>query len=734
VSLGFLGLLASAHSAAYQLPLTFEINQGQIDSRVAFLARGQGYEFFLTATEAVFALSRSPAKGGTRPVVRMQLVGSAQDPRVQGVGALPGKVNYFRGRNVARWRTQVPTYQRVKYTAVYPGIDLVYYGQHQQLEYDFIVAPGADPDSIELAFAGAKQTTLDAKGDLVLETTHGALRFQKPVIFQLDGRGRRQSVEGGYVYRGQKHVGFRIGAYDRTRPLIIDPVLSYSTYLGGSGADVGASIAVDANGAMYVTGRTTSTDFPTVNAAQTTSAGGGGDLYVAKLTADGTALVYATYLGGSGFESGLDIAVDSAGAAYVAGYTSSADFPTENALQPAYGGDRDVVIVKLSADGSRLVYSTYLGGSGYESGGAIAVDLAGAAYVAAGTGSLDFPVFNALQPTFGGDGSDAFVAKLSPDGRALLYSTYLGGSWGEEARDIAVDPLGAAYVVGYAEATPEFPLVNPLPGPGGGYDAFVSKLAPDGTRLIYSTRLGGETDDYGNGIAIDASGAAYVTGYTYSTDFPTANALQTQLGSDGDADAFVVKIAPEGGAMIFGTYLGGLLADVGAGIAVDIAGAVYVAGYTRALNFPTMNPLQPALAGSADAFLSKLSPDGGSLVHSTYLGGESSDAGADVVLDLAGAVYVVGQTESLDFPITPASLLPQLGGDVCASGVSDAFVVRITEVNLAVTSAIDSFGDLPANESTRSPRGGGGAMHAPYLLLLAVFAFAAAERRFRWPS
>ena len=267
--------------------------------------------------------------------MRMQLVGSAADPRVQGVDALPGKVNYFRGQDAASWQTRVPTYRRVKYSAVYPGIDLVYYGQSQQLEYDFIVAPGADPGTIKLAFAGAEQTTVDARGDLVLKTAGGPLRFQKPIIFQINDGGRRHPVEGGYVHRSPHQIGFRVGAYDRTRPLIIDPVLSYSTYLGGSGVDGGNGIAVDATGAVYVTGTTSSTDFPTVNAVQPTpNESGSDDLFVAKLTPDGTALVYATYLGGSDYERVGDIAVDSAGAAYVSASTCSTDFPMVQPLQP----------------------------------------------------------------------------------------------------------------------------------------------------------------------------------------------------------------------------------------------------------------------------------------------------------------------------------------------------------------------------------------------------------------
>jgi hypothetical protein len=735
-SIGLVGLLSSSQavpiaperSAAhpYQLPLTFEVNQGQTDDRVDFLARGPGYNIFLTATEAVFALPRASA-------MRMQLVGSAADPQVHGVDALPGKVNYFRGDDAASWQTKVQTFRRVKYSAVYPGIDLVYYGQPQQLEYDFIVAPGADPGTIKLAFAGVEQTTVDARGDLVLKTAGGPLRFLKPVIFQIDG-GRRQPVEGGYVHRSPHQIGFRVGAYDRTRPLIIDPVLSYSTYLGGSGSEGGTGIAVDATGAVYVSGTTSSTDFPTVNAVQPARKGRGSDLFVAKLSPDGTALVYATYLGGSDpDELSADIAIDSAGAAYIIATTYSPDFPTVNAFQPAKNGDRDAVVAKLSADGSRLIYSTYLGGSSYESGTSIAVDFVGAAYIAGDTGSFDFPIANAFQPALMGDSNDdAFVAKLAPDGSGLLYSTYLGSTLGDFARDIAVDSLGAAYVVGVTEYAPDFPIVNPLPGTVGGTDAFVSKLAPDGTRLIYSTRLGGSIYDDATGIAVDVSGAAYVTGTTDSSDFPTMNALQPQLNENSNSslsiDAFVVKIAPEGGALIYGTFLGGNRRDFGGSIAVDTAGAAHVTGLTESTDFPTMNALQPASGGSGDAFVSKLSPDGASLVHSTYVGGREDDGGRGITVDLSGATYVTGQTRSGDFPTT-ASLQP-----VCSSGSSsDAFVLKITGDIPADPPAGASIAGPPTSESTTTTRierkGGGGAMDALFLAVLAQLAVAGALRR-----
>jgi len=731
-SLGMLVLLHGAQAAtanlersaalAYQLPLTFEVNEGQADDRVRFLARGPGYNIFLSSTEAVLSLPRVTATRAKQSVIRMRLVGAEANPKMQGLDSLPGKVNYFRGRDVANWRPNVQTYRRVQYSGVYPGVDLVYYGRQQQLEYDFVVAPGADPRAIELAFAGVEQTRVDARGDLVLTAAGGSpLRFQKPVIYQIDG-ARRRLVEGGYVQGSAHHVGFRVGAYDRTRPLIIDPVLSYSTYLGGSSYDYAKGIAVDATGAVYVSGYTSSADFPTLDAIQPARAGSF-DLFVAKLTPDGTALVYASYLGGSEDEVGGDIAVDSAGAAYVIGASSSSDFPTVNALQTANQGNRDAVIAKLSADGSRLIYSTFLGRSGYENGAAIAVDLAGAAYIAGTTGSSDFPLVNPVQPTIHG-ALDAFVAKLDPDGSALLYSTYLGASLSQTATDIAVDSLGAAYVVGVMEEAEGLPIVNPLPGPGGGYDAFVVKLAPGGTQVIYSSRLGGRADDGANAVAVDVSGSAYVTGYSHSSDFPTMNALQPRLL--GITDAFVVKIPPEGGAMIYGTFLGGNEDDFGDGIAVDTAGAAHVVGRTYSSDFPTMEPIQPRPRGLGDGFVSQLSPTGASLVHSTYLGGGAEDTSVAIAVDIAGAPYITGHTRSHDFPVT-ASLRP-----VCSGGYNDSFIVKISGDAPVTLPAGASISSSPTAEitSTRSERkGGGGALDALLLAVLAQLTVAGALRR-----
>jgi hypothetical protein len=738
--IGVLCLLASPYSSAtprkpapaysFQLPLAFEANDGQTDDRVEFLARGPGYNLFLTGTEAVFTFPQRRAVSA-RPPVHMQLVGSAAQPRVQGEGALAGKVNYFRGRESARWRTQVPTYQRVKYSEVYPGVDLVYYGDGKQLEYDFIVSAGADPDGIAFAFDGVERATVDAQGDLVLDSAGGdPLRFRKPVIYQAEGAQRRE-IEGSYVRRGEHQIGFHVGAYDRAKPLIIDPVLNYSTYLGGSDFDSGSSIAVDATGAVYVAGITASIDFPTVNAVQSSRvAGNQRDLFVAKLTPDGTALVYATYLGGSDYEFNADIAVDPAGAAYVIASTASADFPTVNAFQPAFHGDRDAVVAKLSADGSRLVYSTYLGGNRFDLGNAIAVDLTGAAYLAGVTLSDDFPLACPIQSFISGS-DDVFVAKLAPDGRSLVYSTYLGSSLNESAGGIGVDSLGEAYVVGMAEAS-DFPSVNPLPFPTliQNPDAFAAKFAPDGKRLIYSIRFGGDTDDFANGVAIDASGAAYITGYTYSADFPTTHALQSKLASAGESDAFVVKIAPEGGAMIYGTFLGGALSDSGTAIAVDAVGSAYVGGSTESSDFPTANPLQPA-AGKLDAVLAKIDPQGAPLVYSTHLGGGQDDSALGVTIDLVGGVYIVGQTGSQDFPTTPGAVQPLFGGSTPRNNAVDAFVVKIAEDAIAPATATVSPASLPTIEKPSLARSGGGALELPSLMLLAMFAFAAVKRRGR---
>jgi len=574
-------------------PLAFERNQGQTSSQVKFLARGQGYTLFLTSGETVLALHKASANPG---VLRMKLLGANPSPDVSGVDEMSGKSNYFIGNDAKNWRTNVPMYAKVKYKSVYSGIDLVYYGKQRQLEYDFVVASGADPRRIQLCIRGARKIRRSEDGDLVLAIDAGEIRWHRPVAYQEKG-GVRQEVAAHYAVKGNR-VGFEVADYDLRRPLFIDPLI-YSTYLGGSGEDTGAAIAVDSSGNAYVTGYTRSTNFPTMNPLQPSLGASDGNAFVAKLNPTGSALVYSTYLGGSDQDGGNGIAVDSSGNAYVTGFTLSTNFPTVNPL--ACGGNGDAFVAKLNPTGSALVYSSCFGGSGYDAGLGIAVDSSGNAYVTGETTSTDFPTMNPLQPANAGGGYDAFVAEINPAGSALVYSTYLGGSSEDFGYSIAVDGSGNAYVTGATTST-DFPTMNPLqPVFGGNGDAFVAKLNPTGSALVYSTYLGGSSGDFGAGIAVDGSGNAYVTGSTGSHNFPTMNSTQPY---GGNGDAFVAKLNPTGSALVYSTYLGGSAVDYGYGIAMDGSGNAYVIGYTESANFPTMNPLQPVFGGGTyDAFV-----------------------------------------------------------------------------------------------------------------------------------
>jgi Bacterial Ig-like domain (group 3)/Beta-propeller repeat len=694
-----------------KLPLSFEANHGQTDSRVKFLSRTGGYSLFLTGDEAVLTLSggkanthkakiagtartlqsgmAAPKSGG---VLRMKLRNANPAAKVTGMDELAGTSNYFIGNDPTKWRTNVPTYAKVKYEGIYSGIDLVYYGNHRQLEYDFIVAPGADPRRIAFDVRGAKRIRQDAHGDLVLNVGEGEIRWHKPLVYQ-EKDGARQVVAAHYAITDKNRVGFELAKYDAGRPLYIDPLV-YSTYVGGSGADQGNGIAVDSAGSAYVTGWTTSTDFPTKNPLQP-SYGGSGDAFVAKLNPAGSALLYSTYLGGSRSDHAYGIAVDSSGNAYVAGYTSSTDFPTMNPLQPALYGYEDAFVTEINPTGSALVYSTYLGGSGSDHAYGIAVDSSGNAYVTGITQSTNFPVTpGAIQPACGGADNcasgDAFVTEINPTGSALVYSTYLGGSGGDGGQGIAVDGAGYAYVTGYTSST-DFPTTNALqPTYGGNIDAFVSKLDPTGSALVYSTYLGGTSTDWGYGIAVDSAGDTYVTGITYSSHFPTKNPLQPI--NHGKYDAFVSKLNPTGSALVYSTYLGGRLSDFGYSIAVDSAGSAYVTGNTESTNFPTKNALQPAFGGSIDAFVAKISPAGSALVYSTYLGGSTTDSGSGIAVDSSGDAYVTGLTYSSDFPTTLGAFQTVCnGGNNCATN-GDAFMAKI-HIAVVTTTTISSSPD-----------------------------------------
>jgi hypothetical protein len=659
-----------------KLPLSFERNQGQSDPRVQYVSRGGGYSLFLTPSEAVLSLRGSAPESravlGHEPqagrragsaVVRLKLVGANPRPEMSASNELPGKSHYFRGADPGRWTRDVAQYARVRYRAVYPGVDLVYHGRQGRLEYDFEVSPGSDPRAIRLRLVGAEGMRLDERGSLVVETGAGRLVQQAPTVYQEIG-GERRQVAGGYVLQGGNEVGFTVGSHDAGHALVIDPVLEYSTYLGGSSGEGGTAIAIDDFGNAYVTGYTGSADFPVQDFYQQDQAGT--DVFVTKLSPSGSSVVYSTYLGGSGDETATGIAVDAAGNAWITGRTSSADFPTVNPYQTQRGG-LDAFVTMVSPSGSSLVYSTYLGGGLDDAANAIAVDAVGSAYVTGYTCSDDFPTVNPFETGLGGC-EDAFVTKLSPSGSSLAYSTYLGGSTSEVGFGIAVDADGSAVVTGYT-CSADFPLVDPLQAGPAATDAFVTRLSPSGSTLVYSTFLGGDGLDVGTHVALDGADNAYVTGYTDSADFPTLNAYQLHQGA---RDAFLTKISPSGSSLVYSTYLGGRSDEVGYGVAVDVTGSAYVAGATRSTNFPTQKPLQ-SHEGDWDAFVTKFTPSGTGLVYSTYLGGGSLDRANGIAVDGSGSAYVAGTTESVDFPL-------QHPYQPVRAGNRDAFVVKLSAV------------------------------------------------------
>ena len=669
-----------------KLPLSFEPNQGQTDKRVKFLSHGHGYSLFLTPTEAVLALRKSAPdaaarglRGGLRhvglrtsrkragqskvAVLRVSLEGANRDPQISGLDQLPGKANYFVGRDSREWRTNVPTYAGVRYRGVYPGVDLIYRSSEQRrLEYDFVVSPGADPKAIGLGFAGQEGLKLDPHGDLIVHTAGGDVVERAPVVYQqIDGR--RWTLDAKFVLTGKHRVGFRVAAYDRSQPLVIDPALVYSTYLGGSGEDFGYGIAIDGSGNAYVTGQTQSTNFPTTAGAFQTTLGGAGatNAFIAKLNADGSALVYSTYLGGNYFDEGSAIAVDGSGNAYVTGWADSANFPTTpGAFQTTFPGYTQFFAAKLNASGSTLIYSTFLGAaSGSLAGGGdggIAVDGSGNAYIAGG-------------------GS---VTKLNADGSALVYS--YSGPYGADIRGIAIDGSGNAYVTGSGFPT----TAGAFQTTCAGICAFVAKLNASGS-LVYSTYLSGSGYVNGHAIAVDGSGNAYVTGGACSTNFPTTTgAFQTTYGgsslpagggcSNEAGDAFVTELNADGSGLVYSTYLGGSAQDSGDGIAVDGSGNAYVTGWTESLgadDFPTTpGAFQTTFGGGESAFVAKLNASGSALVYSTYLGG--GDRGNGIAVD-GGNAYVAGWTGS-GFPTTAGAFQTTL------AGTWNAFVTKLSLV------------------------------------------------------
>ena len=628
-----------------KLPLVFEKNQGQAAPAADFLARGAGYSVSLSRGNAHISLRRG--KDAAPAMVDLRLVGARHNPKAAGRSALAGKVNYFIGNDPAGWRTDIPTYGRVEYSHVYRGVDLTYYGNQGCLEYDFIVAAGADPAAIRIAASGADKVKVDAGGDLILETEGGEVRFRPPVSYQEIG-GKRRSVESKYLVAGSSEVHFAVGSYDVRYPLVIDPSLVYSTYLGGSAAESGAAVAVGPDGNAFVTGQTYSMDFPLVNAEQS-SYGGDGAMFVAKLAADGSGLVYSTYFGGMYYDVAHAIAVDDSGNAYIAGSTMSPDFPLKNPLYSTLNfGDTDAFITKFSPAGSALVYSTYLG-SGYTSAAAVAVDAAHNAYVGGTTYATNFPVTSgAYQTSCSANTTCSFVTKINAAESALAWSTYFGPlatpNYNPTVAAIAVGSRGDVYLTGGTSGGLPETVGAPQPVFGGVDDAYVAKFANTGATLTYCTYLGGSQWDTGNAIAVDAAGNAYVAGETQSTNLPvTAGALQTKLA--GHSNAFVAKVNSAGTAWEYLTYLGGDRYDGAFGIAVDSSGNAVVGGFTWSSNFPRVSAVQPVLPGNQTA-----------LFKSTSAGASwsASDSG---IVDQSITALVFNPAADTDlFALTPGGL------------------------------------------------------------------------------
>jgi len=640
----------------------FEANVGQADAQVRFLSRGRGAQLFLTNQEAVLRFGTS--KGG---ILRMRLLGANPHIEPKGVEPQSGVSNYFVGSDSRSWQHSIAHFGRVLYPEVYPGIDLAFHSAGRDFEYDFALQPGSDPQVITVGFAGTTHLKLDSEGNLILETAAGEVLQRKPVAYQVK-QDHRITVEATYILKGRSRVGFRLGHYDPSLPLVIDPVLSFSLYQGGTGLDQAYGIAVDAAGNSYITGTTESVNFPLQSQALAYPNDSRKNAFVMKLNPQGTTVLYSTYLGGNADDEGLAVAVDASGQALVTGYTDSTNFPTANPYRAANSGARDGFVTRLSPAGNTVLYSTYLGGSGSDLAFAVALDSQGNFYVAGSTTSTVFPTVSPYQANVGGL-RDAFVSKFNPVGSALLYSTYLGGNADDVAYSVALDSSGSAYVAGITQSV-DFPTANAMQASyEGGTDVFVTKLNPAGSTLAYSTYLGAGFFEDCFSIAVDDQGSAYVAGSTESATFPVTSPLQ--ISKRKGADVFVTKLTPSGRARVYSTFLGGNGDDRANAIAVDRMGNATITGYTLSSDFPTAEPLQVGYGGSQDAFVVRLNATGLSLLYSTYVGGGGSDTGNAVAVDAGGNAYVAGTTFSSNLTVA--------AGSPTYRGAGDTFVLKISD-------------------------------------------------------
>jgi len=682
-----------------KLPLAFEANGNPSDSSAKFVARGAGYHIALTPEAAVLSLRTADAAGPRKgtPVLRMSFVGANRQASISAEEAFEGKSNYYIGSDPAKWRTGVSRFGRVRYRAIYPGVDLVYYGNQEQLEYDLAIAAGADASSIRMQVDGGDKLRLASTGDLIAGMGSGEVRLLKPVVYQGEGANRRQ-IGSHYELESGNRIRIELEAYDHAKPLVIDPVMVYATYIGGSGTDTANGLAVDAAGFAYITGQTLSSDFPVKapNPNQSnyagTAYGGNGDAYVVKIDPSKTgaaSVVYATYLGGENFDQANSVAADASGNAYVAGFTNSSGFPVINAFQATPRGGADGFVSKLDARG-QLVYSTYFGGGSDDDIFSLALCPDGTVAIAGVTSSPSWSPIplsaNAFQNLYGG-AKDAFVAKLDvTKGTAgLVYGSYFGGQDTDGAAGIAVDTAGNLYAGGAITPVNGVSSTNTLPTTAGsfqpnsttgGYDGWAAKFNPaaatGAASLVYATYLGGSATDAIYGVAADATGNAYVTGFTLSSDFPTtAGAYITAAGGSGQA--FVTKLNPAGNALVYSTFLSpnppsnNTYANA---IAVDASGNAYVTGATDSgALFPQLNAL-PTYQNFG-GFVTKLNAAGTGILFSTLTGGSS------IAVDSLGNIYLAGSSGANSALQTAASSLAG-AQTTFAGGASDGYFVRIS--------------------------------------------------------
>lgn len=629
-----------------------------------FVRSGWSDAFLLAGPSEMARLDAAGVAFGAERKIAVRFLGARPEVQLTGASAVAGRANFLVGRDASAWRTGVALYTAVQYHDLWPGIDLVYRMERGRLKSEFRVAPGASPAQIRWSYNADAQVAIEGDGGLRIISGGARLGEAAPEIFQ--GAHR---IEGKFVETGFGEYGFSVGPYDAARPLLIDPVLQYSSFLGGSAPSSATAIAHDITGDIVVTGWTASLDLP--GAPTAIGSGGSVDAFVAKVNGFGSGLIFCTYIGGSGDDRATGVAVDSNGNILVTGATTSRNFPLTAAFQSVSGGGRDAFVIKLDATGKNVAYATYLGGSDADGASSVAVDAAGNAYVTGDTRSLNFPVLNALRAQNAG-GQDAFLTKLSPSGQ-VVFSTYLGGSGDDRGASVAVDSSGQAHVTGSTYSR-NFPTVSAWqPASGGNQDAFLTKFNAAGSALVYSTYFGGSNgvtgqNELANAVALDTSGNAYIAGQTSSTNFPVStNAFQTV--SDGGIDAFVAKFGTSG-AMLYSTLLSGNSVDVATALAVGPAGNAFVAGYTASRDFPSLRPIQATNNGIYNAFLTQLDPTGQSLRFSTFFGGSNADQATAVSIDSLGAVLMAGATSSSDFPVKQA-LQPWLSGSM------NGFVAKI---------------------------------------------------------